>query len=41
MAKTLSNGAAPGVFCCDVLADRRLRLEHKLGPVRIAEIRDL
>ena len=40
-AKTLTNGAAPGAFFCDVLANRRPRPEHKLDPERVAEIRDL
>ena len=39
--KTLANGAVPDAFCCGVLANLRLRLEHKLDLERIAEIRDL
>jgi hypothetical protein len=39
-AETLNNGPAPGVFVCDVLANRQPRLEHNLDLEGLAEVRD-
>jgi hypothetical protein len=41
MAKTIANGLAVDLFFCDALASLHLRLEHRVDPEGVVEVREL